>query len=203
MLAGWARSGRGTGPQGEAIQLEQKEAPSRGAVALSAYDLFDTMMHDNDLCRLGLLDYLISLTFPPITARANRQQYLIPAVTNHGEGTRTTILGPRLGPSSDTSKVQSPSDHLVPHTRQILRPPTSNQHHTVFLQIMPFSRYIRNRRLARRELDSAYFSDGRIGLFGLGGVDFGNDAFLLEAVLKQERGGICWAGFTGASQYYK
>jgi hypothetical protein len=52
---------------------------------------------------------------------------------------------------------------------------------------MSLSGYIRDRTLPRRELDPAYFADGRIRFTGLGRVDFGADCLFLETAL-QERG---------------
>lgn len=110
---------------------------------------------------------------------------------------RTTRLG-----VNKPARGKSESCQTHPNTRQILCPSAPNQHHAVFLQVVPLSGNIRNSRLARRELHSADLSDGRVGLLRLGRVDFGDDRFLLETVGKERRVGVCGEAFATPSEHW-
>jgi hypothetical protein len=69
----------------------------------------------------------------------------------------------------------------------------------MLLQVMPFPGDVRDRRLPRAQLDPSDFSHGRVGLLGLGRVDFGTDGFLLVALLQEGGFGEFGELFTGTS----
>lgn len=69
----------------------------------------------------------------------------------------------------------------------------------MFLQIMPLSRYIADRRSPRRQLYFAHFPDGRVGLLGLGSVDFRADALPLGTAVEQGDFGFVGFGFSGTA----
>lgn len=52
------------------------------------------------------------------------------------------IFTPTRHPRTNTTQVQCASNKMISHTRTVLRPATTNQHHTMLLHVMSFSRYI-------------------------------------------------------------
>lgn len=69
----------------------------------------------------------------------------------------------------------------------------------MLLQVMSLPGNVRDRRLARAQLDPSDFSHGRVGLLGLGRVDFGANGFLLVALLQEGGFGEFGELFTSAS----
>jgi len=89
-------------------------------------------------------------------------------------------------PVHHASKVYSSANKLVFDTRQILRPPASNQYNAVFLQIVTFALDIRLHRLPVRQFHTSNFAFGGIGLFGVLYVYLADDP-LFRWVVFEER----------------
>lgn len=76
-----------------------------------------------------------------------------------------------------THQIQSPPDKMISHTRTILTPAASNQHNTVLLNIMTFSRNICRDDPARTQSHPCGLALCGIGLLGLRDSDLQTDAF--------------------------
>jgi len=90
----------------------------------------------------------------------------------------------------NTSEIEGAADDLVLHTRKILGSSSSDQNHTVFLQVVPFSGDVRHARLARRQLYSSDFPLPRVGLLGSCSEHLRADSFELRRHVEKGRSGF-------------
>jgi len=101
------------------------------------------------------------------------------------------ILGPWRRPSYYTAKVQGTTHKCVAHTWYILHTAASHKDHTVFLEIMSFTRNIRRHCTAIRQPYTRHFSNRRVWLLRLRRENFRTDAFH-EGTSFQCRHSINW-----------
>lgn len=109
----------------------------------------------------------------------------------------TTILAPSAMPIDHPGKVQSPSDQLVPHSRQIRYTSSSHEDNRMFLQIMSFTRDISRDDFPIGATHTGDLSHGRVGFLGFCSEDFGTDGFYKGVALQS--GSLCWGCSTGNS----
>ena len=76
---------------------------------------------------------------------------------------------------------------MIPHTRTILTPPTSDQYHAVLLYIVTLAWYIRRDDPSTAESDFRCLALARIGLFGFRDADFETHAFHLRTIFHGGR----------------
>lgn len=106
-------------------------------------------------------------------------------------GLLDTVFTARLCTTSDSTKVQGTTYEFVTHTWQILRPSTSDQNHTMLLEIVALALDVGHEGFTRRQLDPRDLSLGRVGFLGRLDEQTGDDALLLWAGLEQGRADVC------------
>lgn len=108
-----------------------------------------------------------------------------------------SVLGSALFSIRNSVGVLSPSDYMIPYTRQVLNSSTSNKHHRVFLKVVTNAWDIRRDFISVCKTNSCDFSQSRVRFFGCSCVNPYAYATALWAV--GQRGGRCLSFWPRAS----
>jgi len=100
-----------------------------------------------------------------------------------------------LEKNCNTHQIHSPPDQMIPHTRTILTPSSSDQDYTMLLYIMPFPWYVCCNHPSSTQSYSGRFPLGRIGFLGFGDPNFQTYTFELRCINIAESGGNSFASF--------
>src|SRR5689334_17496727 len=95
------------------------------------------------------------------------------------------VLRARLTTVLHALRVEDTAKHVVAHTRKVAHTAAADQHHRVLLQVVAFTRDVRNDFALVGQADLGNLAKRRVRLLRGGGIDTGADAALLRVLLHR------------------
>src|SRR5690606_1864059 len=95
-----------------------------------------------------------------------------------------TVLRTGLFTVRNTGSIQGSANCVVTHTRQVFNTTATDQHNTVFLQVVAFTADVGSNFETIRQTHTAHFTQSRVRLFRSGGIYTGTYATTLRTGLQ-------------------
>lgn len=99
----------------------------------------------------------------------------------------STVFGTALSTILNASSVQGAADNVVANTGQVFDPSSTNHDHRVLLEVVANTRNVGSYLKAGSQTNPRHFPQGRVGLFGRGGIYAGTHAATLRTTLEGRR----------------